>query len=197
MVQCLLAPNPLLWPFVLSFQVQPGTLSESNLPTLTVAEATLGSFPNPAPQRKGPWIQVWDLPTLPGYDTLSEQYGAGRGAGRNSWAFPSLAFFAADPTGPALGPSQPGNPGSITTSPGPESIPRVSEALLKAGQTGAGLVSLAYRSSCHLVLPSGFWAGSIYLAAGWPVQAGPCLASPGHPHLSSPVAGPVSPPSKM
>nr|KAF6464335.1 coiled-coil domain containing 157 [Rousettus aegyptiacus] len=32
----------------------------------------------------------------------------------------------ADPTGPALGPSQSGNPGSIATSPGPESIPGAS-----------------------------------------------------------------------
>ncbi|XP_039717921.1 coiled-coil domain-containing protein 157 isoform X5 [Pteropus medius] len=46
-------------------------------------------------------------------------------------AFPDLhrpveAQIQTDPTGPALGPSQPGNPGSITTSPGPESIPRAS-----------------------------------------------------------------------
>lgn len=94
MLQCLLAPNSLLWPFVLSLQVQPGALSESNLPTLTMAEAALGGFPNPAPQRKGPWIQVWVLPTLPSYDTLSEQ--CGRGGGRGEWGQilgPELGFL--------------------------------------------------------------------------------------------------------
>ena len=63
-----------------------------------------------------------------------------------------MGFFAADSTGPALGPSQQGHPRSSAPGPGPEHIPRVSKALPEVGQIG-GLVPLTHRGSCHLVLP--------------------------------------------
>lgn len=137
MLQCLLALNPhctspLLSPALCTF-----------IPSAIGSLIRKQSFPHLL-QLKGPWKASQILPlrergpryrfelslTLSGSATLAEPWGG------DPWAFLSLAFLAADPAGPALCPSQPGNPGGSTPSPGPESFPRVSKALPEAGQKG-------------------------------------------------------------
>lgn len=126
--------------FYFNYNLEP--CQKAKLPTLTAAEAALEGFPIPAPQRKRLRVLVWALSPLPlhGKDTLAEQ------CREFSWAFLNLAFFAADPAGPALGPSKQGNPESSACSSGPESIPRVSKALIEVGQTGVGWSPLLTRN---------------------------------------------------
>lgn len=103
------------------------TYKTANLPHFTAAEGAPEGFSN-SPSEEGAEGMGLGAPSLSLAMQPSEQW---RG---DSWAFLSLAFFAADPTEPALGTPQQGNPGGSVPSSGPESISRVSEALPGRGR---------------------------------------------------------------
>ena len=105
--------------------------------------------PKPAPQRKG-WV-TGASPAPP--SVAPSLVGA-------EWASVLLSsfFFAADPGGPALGPSQQGNPGSRAPSADRKDVPGVSEAWSEAGRVAGGRrgrCPLTHGGSCRLVFPQG------------------------------------------
>ena len=105
--------------------------------------------PKPAPQRKA-WATGASHP--PPYVAPS-LVGA-----EWAWVLLSSVFFAADPGGPALGPSQQGNPGSRAPTADSKDVPGVSEALSEAGRMaggGRGGSPLTHGGSCRLVFPQG------------------------------------------
>lgn len=105
--------------------------------------------PKPAPQRKG-WATGASHPPPSVAPSLVGAEWA--------WVLLSSVFFAADPGGPALGPSQQGNPGSRAPTADSKDVPGVSEALSEAGRMaggGRGGSPLTHRVSCRLVFPQG------------------------------------------
>lgn len=111
--------------------VQPGALQ--TFPCLPQPRTGPGRLPEPWPSEEGA-VARDSGPPLPPSSVIPSSSGT-----EGSLSL-SLFFFAADPTGPALGPSQQGTPGSSAPDPGPESIPRVSDASSEAEHRGVGWV---------------------------------------------------------
>lgn len=104
------------------------------------------------------------------------------------WALLSSVFFAADPGGPALGPSRQGNPGSRAPSADPKDIPGVSEALSEVGRVaGVGRArSLAHGGSCRLVFPQGPGQAALAWQQASQYRQGPAGPAPGIPATAAP-----------